>query len=258
MNILVFDIETVPDVETARRLYELDGLNDQDVVNVMQTKRFQETEGRTDFIRHHLQKVVAISVILRTPERLSVWSVGDPESSERDLIQRFFDGIDRYNPVLVTWNGRGFDLPVLHYRALLHGICAARYWETGDEDSSFRWNNYLNRFHQRHTDLMDVLAGYENRAFAPLHEIATLLGFPGKIGMTGADVWDRYLAGDIAGIRDYCETDVLNTYLVYLRYELMRGRLTPAGYEAACQLVRDTLDGDPKPHYVEFLAAWPR
>jgi predicted PolB exonuclease-like 3'-5' exonuclease len=257
MNILVFDIETVPDVETARRLYDINGLSDQEVANVMHSKRMQETEGRTDFIRQHLQRVVAISAVLRTPERLSVWSVGDPNSPEGELIQRFFDGVERYNPTLVSWNGRGFDLPVLHYRALYHGVSAPRYWETGDGDSSFRWNNYLNRFHARHTDLMDVLAGYETRAYAPLQEIATLLGLPGKLGMSGADVWDRFMAEDIAAIRNYCETDVLNTYLVYLRFELMRGHLTASGYEAARGALRGLLENEDKPHFHEFLAAWP-
>ena len=134
------------------------------------------------FLRLHLHRVVAISVVLATRDNVSVWSLGTPDSGEAELVQRFFDGIEKYTPTLVSWNGRGFDLPVLHYRALLHGIQAPRYWETGDEDSSFRWNNYINRFHQRHTDLMDVLAGYEFRGAAPLDEIASMLGFPRENG----------------------------------------------------------------------------
>ncbi len=258
MNVLVFDIETIPDVESARRIYELVDLNDVDVVHVMQAKRYQETDGKTDFLRHHLQRVVAISVLLRTPERIALWSLGDDTSDEAELLQRFYDGIERYTPVLVSWNGRGFDLPVLHYRSLLHGVQAPRYWETGGDDSSFRWNNYINRFHDRHTDLMDVLSGYEGRAVAALHEIATMLGFPGKLGMTGADVWDTFQAGGLNAIRDYCETDVLNTYLVFLRYELIRGRITREAYNASCECVRDMLGSEDKAHFREFLAAWPR
>jgi predicted PolB exonuclease-like 3'-5' exonuclease len=145
---------------------------------------------------------------------------------------------------------------VLHYRALLHGIAAPRYWETGNEDQSFRWNNYISRYHERHTDLMDVLAAYQPRANAPLDEIAVLLGLPGKLGMSGAKVWDGYLDGNLDGIRNYCETDVLNTYLVYLRFQMIRGKLTPEAYESECRLVRDTLGKDNKPHLNEFLAAW--
>jgi len=251
---LVFDIETVPDVAGGRRLHGLDGLDDRDVANAMFQMRRQESGG--DFLRLHLHRIVAISAVLRHGETLKVWSLGEPDAPEEELVQRFFDGLDRFSPTLVSWNGGGFDLPVLHYRALLHGVAAPRYWETGEEDTSFRYNNYLSRYHWRHTDLMDVLAGFQPRANAPLDEIATLLGFPGKMGMSGAKVWDAFCDGDIAGIRNYCETDVLNTYLVYLRYELIRGRLTPAGYERECQLVRETLTREEKPHFREFLEHW--
>ena len=201
-------------------------------------------------------ETVAISAVLRSGDRVKVWSLGEEDSSEKELIQRFYDGIDRFVPTLVSWNGSGFDLPVLHYRALLHGVSAPRYWDTGDDDREFRFNNYLGRFHFRHTDLMDILAGYQARANAPLDEIATLLGFPGKMGMSGAHVWDSYLEGDIAGIRNYCETDVLNTYLVYLRFQLMRGHLSEEGYKAECELLRETLINEDKPHLQEFVTHW--
>lgn len=255
LNVLVFDIETVPDVASGRRLYGLEGLGDAEVANVMFHKRRQET-GEHDFLRLHLQRVVAISAVVRSGDLLKVWSLGEPGAPEEELVRRFFDGIEKFTPNLVSWNGSGFDLPVLHYRALLHGIAAPRYWETGDEDSAFRWNNYLSRFHWRHTDLMDVLAGYQGRAVAPLDEIATMLGFPGKLGMDGSKVWGSFLAGDIEGIRNYCETDVLNTFLVYLRFELMRGRMSRARYEEECRLLRDYLAREGRPHFGEFLGAW--
>lgn len=255
MNLFVFDIETVPDVAGGRRLYGLDGLDDQDVARVMFHQRAEETGG-SEFLRHHLQRIVAISVVLRTADRFKVWSLGEPDSSEQELLTRFFDGIDRYTPTLVSWNGSGFDLPVIHYRSLLHGVAAPRYWDTGNDNRDFKWNNYLSRFHERHTDLMDVLSGYQPRATAKLDDIATLLGFPGKMGMNGAHVWDSYLAGDIAGIRNYCETDVLNTYLVFQRFELIRGHLTQAQYAAVCAQVRDELAADNRPHLLEFLQHW--
>ncbi|MDX1433962.1 MAG: 3'-5' exonuclease [Gammaproteobacteria bacterium] len=254
MNVFVFDIETVPDVVSARRLYGLDGLDDKHVAEIMFQKQRQATGG--DFLRHHLHRVVAISVCLRSADRLKVWSLGETDSPERELIARFFDGLDRYTPNLVSWNGSGFDLPVLHYRALLHGVAAPRYWETGDDDTSFRWNNYLNRFHSRHTDLMDVLAGYQGRANAPLDEVALLLGLPGKLGMDGARVWQHYLDGDVGAIRDYCETDVLNTYLIYLRFELMRGRLREDAYDVECEHVRASIAREKRPHLDAFLRAW--
>jgi hypothetical protein len=255
MNIFVFDIETVPDVGTGRRLHDLGDLSDADVGKIMFQQRAEETGG-SEFLRHHLQRIVAISVVLRTPDRFKVWSLGEPDAPEQELLTRFFDGIDRYTPTLVSWNGSGFDLPVIHYRSLLHGVAAPRYWDTGNDNRDFRWNNYLGRYHERHTDLMDVLSGYQPRATARLDEIATMLGFPGKMGMHGAHVWDSYLAGDITGIRDYCETDVLNTYLVYQRFELVRGHITGVQYDAACQQVRDELQAAGKVHLAEFLAHW--
>lgn len=255
MNIFVFDIETIPDVDTGRKLYKLDGLSDKEVGDVMFHKRREET-GDSDFLRLHLHRVVAISVVLQSRDIFKVWSLGDPDAPESELISRFYDGIEKFTPQLVSWNGSGFDLPVLHYRALLHGIAAPKYWETGDEDSSFRWNNYLSRYHWRHTDLMDVIAGYQPRAFAPLDEVAAMLGFPGKMGMSGAHVWESYLEGGITDIRNYCETDVLNTYLVYLRFELIRGRITATAYEKECQKMRDALGKENKSHLTEFLQAW--
>jgi 3'-5' exonuclease len=255
MNVFAFDIETVPDIELGRRLYHLEGLTDKQIGYVMQTKRREEVGH--EFLSLEQHRVVAISIAWRTRDTFKVWSLGDANAPEAEIIQRFFDGIDKHSPDLVSWNGSGFDLPVLHYRALKHGIQAPRYWETGDEDSSFRWNNYLSRYHWRHLDVMDVLSGFQARARASLEDVAMLLGLPGKLGMSGDKVWDAYLDGQIEGIRNYCETDVINTYLIFLRFELMRGRMTPEQYASECRRVRDTLSVHPKSHFQEFLAAWP-
>lgn len=255
MNILVFDIETIPDLASGRRLYELDGLNDADVAKVMFHKRREET-GDSEFLRHPLHQVVAISVVLRQADQLRIWSLGDVGASEAEIIRRFYEGIEKYIPTLVSWNGSGFDLPVLHYRTLLHGISAPRYWDSGDHDRDFKWNNYLSRFHARHTDLMDVLSGYQGRATARLDDIAQMLGLPGKLGMDGSQVWDAYQAGKQAQIRDYCETDVLNTYLIFLRFELIRGNLDQKGYDAELARTRDYLKAEAKPHFKAFLDLW--
>jgi predicted PolB exonuclease-like 3'-5' exonuclease len=254
MNIFVFDIETIPDIDGCRRLYDLHGLSDDDVAKAVFHKRRQQ--ANTEFLRHHLHRVVAISAVLRTRDQFKVWSLGDLESGEQDLLERFYSGIDRYTPRLVSWNGSGFDLPVVHYRSLLYPINAEHYWESGQNDTNFRYNNYLSRFHDRHTDLMDVLAAYQPRASAPLDEIASLCGFPGKMGMDGSKVWDAYSRGDIQSIRDYCETDVLNTFLVYLNYQRNRGQLDAQQYLDECQLVRKSLAESGHAHLVEFEKAW--
>jgi predicted PolB exonuclease-like 3'-5' exonuclease len=255
MHCFSFDIETIPDVDFGRRFYELDDLSDKDVAKAMTFLR-QQAAG-TEFLPLHQQRVVAISVSFRTADTFKVWSLGDEDSDEADIVQRFFDGIERYSADLVSWNGGGFDLPVLHYRALRNGVQAPRYWETGDNDREFKWNNYLSRFHWRHTDLMDVLAGFQPRGRASLDQMAVMLGFPGKLGMSGAQVWDTYQSGGIAAIRNYCETDVLNTWLVYLRFEFMRGNLDEKQLQREFKLVRSTLAAMDKDHLNEFLAAWP-
>lgn len=254
MNVMVFDIETIPDVELGRRLYDVPNLGARSVAELMFAARRAQTGS--DFLALDLHRVVAISVALCRDGRFRVWSLGDVESSEPELIRRFFDGIDRFAPTLVSWNGSGFDLPVLHYRCMLHGIVATQYWETGDNDASFRWNNYLARFHQRHTDLMDVLAAHQPRASVPLDRFAAACGFPGKLGMSGADVWDAFCDGEVAAIRNYCETDVVNTYLLYLRFERMRGHLALAEYQAACAQVRRELATLEGAHWPRFLGAW--
>ena len=254
MHCFSFDIETVPDVDFGRRLWDLGELADDEVATAMFFKRLQATGS--EFLPLHQHRIVAISVALRTGDSFRVWSLGDEDADEAELVRRFFDGIERYTPDLVSWNGGGFDLPVLHYRALKHGIQAPRYWETGDVNKEFKWNNYLNRYHSRHTDLMDVLAAYQVRATASLEHTAVLLGLPGKLGMSGDKVWDKYQEGGIREIRNYCETDVLNTWLIFLRFELMRGNLDEAGLQRECDLVRDTLSAMDQTHLNEFLAAW--
>ena len=254
INCLVFDIETIPDVALGRRLYGLEGLSDAAVAKAMYSLRRQASGS--EFLSHEQHRVVAISCVLRRGDTLKVWSLGDEQSPERELIERFFDGVERFSPELVSWNGTGFDLPVLNYRALAAGLQAHRYWETGESEPAFRYNNYLSRYHWRHIDLMDVLSGFQGRGRVSLEHIAQLLGLPGKLGFSGAQVWDAYQAGDLAGIRRYCETDVLNTYLVYLRFELLRGRLTAAAHEAELERVRALLRASEEPHFGQFLRAW--
>ncbi len=250
---LVFDIETVPDAELGRRAGGLEG-DDFEVAAAMLARR--EEESGSSFLPLEQHRIVAISTLLRSGDQLQVWSVGSADSPEDDLIRRFFSGIDKLRPTLVSWNGSGFDLPVLHYRMLKHGIASPTYWETGEHDRDFKWNNYLNRYHMRHLDLMDVLSAYQGRGRASLENIALLLGLPGKLGMSGDQVFDYWRGGRIAEIRSYCETDVLNTYLVWLRFELIRGMLTPVEYAAEVARVRAWLADRGDAHWRQYAAAW--
>ena len=255
--ILAFDIETVPDVAGIRRIHDVPAaLADADVATWY--GNYRRSHGGSDFAPLHLQRVVAIGCVLREGTTLRVWSLGEVSDPEPQLIRRFFDGIDRYTPQLVSWNGGSFDLPVLQYRALVHGIPAARYWDRGDEDREFRFNNYLARFHTRHIDLMDVLAMYQPRAYAGLDAMARLAGFPGKLGVGGAAVAAAVAAGRVADVRNYCECDVMNTYLLYQRFRLMRGEIEAAQYAAEIALVRDKIGALEVPHWRDFRDAWDR
>ena len=291
-TVLVFDIETVPDVSGLRKLgfgkaevatgvtagakvdtdagagaggvadrdADADGaahataLDDDAVAELAFAARRAKTGS--DFLQHHLQRIVAISCLFRDKDGVRVRSLGEPGDPEEVLIRDFFKVIEKYAPQLVSWNGGGFDLPVLHYRALIHGISAPRYWDMGQGDREFKWNNYISRYHFRHTDLMDVLALYQARANAPLDALAKLCGFPGKMGMDGAQVWPAFQQGKIGDIRNYCETDVVNTYLMYCRFQLMRGELPTLEYQDEIHLVKETLSKKPEPHWVEYLAGF--
>ena len=253
--VLAFDIETVPDCAGIRRLHGLPAdLADREVAEVAFQKR--RTQTGSDFLPPQLQRVVVISCVLREEAGVRVFSLGEPDVQEAAAIQRFYDGIEKLVPQLVSWNGGGFDLPVLNYRGLMHGVVAAKFWDQGEDDRDFRFNSYVSRYHARHLDLMDVLAMYQPRNNAPLDEVAQLAGLPGKIGIGGAKVWESYLQGEIKAIRNYCEADTANTYLLYLRFQKLRGALTEAQHDKECALLRGALEKLKAPHWREFLDRW--
>jgi predicted PolB exonuclease-like 3'-5' exonuclease len=254
LNCLVFDIETVPDVELGRRLLGVADADDARVAEAMFARRIEATGS--SFLPLEQHRVVAISVLLRDGDQFQLWSVGTADNAEDELLRRFFGGLEKLRPTLVSWNGTGFDLPVLHYRMLKHGIASPTYWDSGELDRDFKWNNYLNRFHARHIDLMDVLSAYQARGRASLEHVALMLGLPGKLGMAGDQVWSAWQGGRIGEIRDYCETDVLNTYLVYLRFELIRGTLSATDHDAELARVRNWLGERTEDHWRRFAAAW--
>ncbi len=255
-NICVFDIETIPDSVSVCRLKGVDAAALSEVEQVELAKLHRRGAVGNDFMRHHLHRVVAISACVYINGKHKVASLAAVDDDEKTIIERFFKLIDHCKPVLVSWNGNGFDLPVLHYRSLFYGICAPTYWDVGHFDSNNKWSNYLARFQWRHIDLMDVVAGYQARTVAPLDEVAKLCGFPGKLATDGSAVLDLYQADKVEAIRDYCETDVLNTYLLYLRFELMRGLLLGHQYEERMAALKKYLQQQNKTHFNEFLSAW--
>jgi predicted PolB exonuclease-like 3'-5' exonuclease len=210
--VLVFDIETIPDIAGLRLLRDADPAASDEAVLAAEVAE-RAAAGKSDFLPLHLQRVLVVSCAFRNAESLRVHSFVDRESGgasgEGRVIQAFFASVEKHAPQLVSWNGGGFDLPVLHYRGLRHGVTADRYWCLGEggaaDDREFKYNNYINRYHMRHMDLMDVLAMYQPRASAPLDAMAKLCGFPGKLGMDGSHVYSAFLDGKLEEIRQYCD-----------------------------------------------------
>ena len=257
--VLVFDIESIPDVAGLRLLQgDSQETSDAQVYEAWKTER--KDKGQSDFMPLHLQRVLVISCVFRNADGIRIHSFVDRDTfSEGKIIQTFFNTLEKHTPQLVSWNGGGFDLPVLHYRGLKHSVVADKYWDLGEDDREFKWNNYISRYHMRHLDLMDLLAMYQPKNNAPLDAMAKLCGFPGKLGMDGSAVYSAYLEGKIEDIRRYCETDVMNTYLVYLRFQKMRGGLLEAEYVQEIAQVKKTLEdlAPAEPHWHEYLKAWP-
>jgi predicted PolB exonuclease-like 3'-5' exonuclease len=157
----------------------------------------------------------------------TVVSLGAPhvgERAEKELITAFVNRVADLNPQLVTFNGSSFDLPVLRYRAMKHSIPAV----------GLAARPYFNRYTEDAVDLCDVLSSFSPQAKSTLHELCRVLGLPGKPDdIKGADVDKYFREGRIREIAEYCESDVVNTYRVWLRHELFRGRLSDAAFQAS-------------------------
>jgi 3'-5' exonuclease len=267
--VLVFDIETIPDVAGMRMLGMGAGAGEEASEPLTDAQIYANWKAecaaahKSVFSPLHLQRVLCISMVYRAADGLKVHSLVDrtPDGSgEGDVIQQFFNVVERKVPQLVSWNGGGFDLPVLHLRGMQRGVEANQYWDMGETGAAsskeFKWNNYISRYHLRHLDLMDLLSMYQPKAAAPLDGMAKLCGFPGKLGMDGSQVYGAFLDGKTEDIRRYCETDVMNTYLLYCRFQKMRGGFTADEYEQEIAYVKETLAENAEPHWAEYLAAW--
>lgn len=262
-DVIVFDIETVVDAAAARRLLRQPELDDAEARSALADYFLQKTDGRNDFARQPFHQVVAISYahLIREPgddgtelliRRLA--SGGETSSSERDLLEGFFQLIGTRAPQLVSFNGRGFDMPVLKYRAMVHGLSCPRWFNQGD-----RWNNYDARYStDYHLDLLEVLSDHGASARCSMDEVAAAFHLPGKLETAGDNVRALYEAGEIDAIRDYCETDVCSTLLIYLRQQLFTGALREGACARATLGVRNYLESEAgaRPHLGEYLQAW--
>jgi 3'-5' exonuclease len=262
-TLFVFDIETIYDTEAAKALTGSHEVGEPELRKALEDYHLAITDGNNSFPRQPFHKVVAISFleadIIREgkTERYELKELrtgGKENASEKELLEGFFQYLAKLKPRFVSYNGRTFDLPVLKYRAMVHGISAPWLYQSGD-----KWNSYTSRYSlDWHCDLLDALSDFGASARCKLNEICAVFGFPGKLGVDGSMVSTLYDEGRIKEIRDYCETDVLNTYLVYLRYMYHRGDLVQASYnQAVGDILALVKEGQlERPHLGEFFYAW--
>jgi len=262
-DVIVFDIETVVDADAARRVLRIPDASDAEARDALSLYFLEKTDGRNDFPRQPFHQVVAISYghMIREPgeegnelvmRRLATG--GDQNSSEKEILQGFFHLIETRAPQLVSFNGRGFDVPVLKYRAMAHALSCPRWFTQGD-----KWNNYDTRYSSEyHCDLLEVLSDFGASARCSMDEVAALLNVPGKLDSAGDNVRAMFEAGQIEAIRDYCETDVLTTMLIFLRHQLFSGAISASVYARAMLGVSNYLESESetRPHLLEYLQAW--
>lgn len=245
---LIFDIETVTDLKAGAHLFNLD-LSADDTKAALDKLRRQETGH--DFQRIALHEIVCISGLWIDENGLKLFSFSRERYSEAEILAKFVSIFEKRQPILVSWNGAQFDLPVILFRAMYHGVSAPSLFDQGELNTQKRYNNYQNRYHHRHIDVMDVMAMFNGRHFQKLNDISCLLGFPGK---QQVDIQEQVRQQDWASVACYCETDVLNTWLIYLRWLLLKGQVSAQVHE---QWIYATINYlQQQPQQAAFLNAW--
>jgi 3'-5' exonuclease len=216
-SVMVWDLETVPDLEGFARSNNLTGKSSIEI----------QTAMGDDFPKLIYHSIVCIGALVagRTANGYEVQVVGAPhvgQRTEKQLIESFVNKVGELSPQLVTFNGSGFDLPVLRYRAMVHGVFAP----------GMHNRAYYHRYTDDCVDLCDVLSSFSYGGKVKLDELSRIMGLPGKPGgMDGSQVEAYFNEGRIQEIASYCKSDVVNTYRLWLRHELFRGRLDRKQFE---------------------------
>jgi predicted PolB exonuclease-like 3'-5' exonuclease len=239
----VFDIETRVDKRLLNQaLCADDGLSDEDAYQHFR-EQLRARRG-SDFFPLTLHVPISIAIgdvgaehILRSVESLALQGY-----SEEALVREFWARAERFTGCMVTFNGRRFDFPVLELAALRYGISAPNHFAEGQGNARTRYST------ERHLDLCDYLTnfGATGALRGGMDLLLKMIGLPGKVGIDGSQVQDLYEQGHIDDIHRYCRSDVIQTYLLFLRVELMRGQIDQAGYRAAY---------DASSHFLDHLKA---
>jgi hypothetical protein len=226
--ICVFDCETVPDIELVKQDYKIE--MDNEIIICEKAFEIQKERTGSSFLPIIYHKVVAISAVI-CDDNFEFQKVGSfPKDSqlicdEVALISEFLGFIDKTKPKLVTFNGNNFDLPMLFIRAMKYNICCKAFF------NSDKWDGYRSRYSEKmNLDLMDSLSHFGAVRELKLDSIAKMINIPGKFDVKGDDVYKLFFEWKYKEITEYCESDVLNTYWLMLKYELLKGSLSRENY----------------------------
>jgi len=221
--VCVFDCETIPDIELVKQHYDI--TQDDEILICEEAFFIQEEKTGSSFLPIPFHKVVTISAVIGD-EFGNFKKVGTFKGSEEEIIRDFFKYIDTKKPKLISFNGRNFDLPMLMIRALKYNFSIPAYF-----DNTNKWENYRSRYSENfHIDLIEVLGSYGAVKGLKLDVVASMAGLPGKFDVHGDEVYKLYFDGELKAIEEYCESDVLNTYWLWLKYELLKGNILKSDY----------------------------
>ena len=258
---LIFDIETRVDKELVKQVHDPeDALTLEQAYDKARDDLIERSAQRSDFfpIPFHIPIAVATLQADENYKVTGLGSIGIDRYSEAELVARFWQMFESA-VTLVSFNGRGFDLPVMESRALKLGMSLPRYFGGDQSKRTYRGNRYSDQYH---IDLCDFLSNYGAvPRRGSLDVLAKLIGLPGKYMIAGEDVEYLYRQGRLKEISQYCVTDVVQTYLLFIRVELLRGKMDPAAHEAASQSARAYLSqkaetGGPDNFLTDFLTRW--
>lgn len=227
--ICVFDCETIPDSDSLRKAYGYEG-DDKEVANLAFLAQKEKTGS--EFLPVNFHKVVAISAVLADDFGKFIRVNTISGSNEKEKISDFINFINKKNPRLVSFNGRGFDLPMLMIRAMKYNIQAPAYFETNNKEfNKTKWENYRSRYDGVfHLDLLDHITDFRAVSGLSLDMLCKTLNLPGKYDTHGDQVTELFYDDKLDEIYQYCESDTLNTYWLFLKYELLRGNITIQDY----------------------------
>lgn len=220
---LVFDVESVPDSKLIKKVrYPEEEIDESGAVLKFQQELLEGSNGVSDFIPVTFQYPISICIAkVRGDFSLAdIITLDKPQFRPSEMVRLFWHGIENLydHASLVTFNGRGFDIPLLELMAFRYGYTVKRHFKD-------KWAG-RNRYGSKHIDLQDFLSNYNAiRMNGGLNLLAKALGKPGKMSTRGDEVYGMFQQGKVQEINDYCIHDVLDTYFVFLRTRVLLGEL---------------------------------